>query len=164
MIAGRYLSAIISVFILTIIDQITKYLVINNIELNDSIPLIDNVFELHYIRNAGAAWGVMQNKQLFFYLTTVFVFIFLIIIYLKLARSDRFKDLRILSVIILSGALGNFIDRVRLKYVIDFLYFKLINFPVFNVADIYVTTGFILLIFLLFFKYREEDFDLILRK
>ena len=62
-------------------------------------------------------------------------------------------------VLILSGAVGNFIDRVRFQYVIDFFYFKLIDFPVFNVADCYVTVGFILLLILILFKYKEDDFE-----
>ena len=67
--------------------------------------------------------------------------------------------MRIICFVISAGAIGNFLDRVRLNYVVDFIYFSPINFPVFNVADIYVTVSFAVLILLIFFKYKEEDFD-----
>lgn len=160
-IAGSLLPAIISFVILVILDQITKYIVVHNMELNDSIPLIKGIFEIHYIRNPGAAWGIFANKQILFYICTVVVFIFGVWFYIRCAKTALFKDIQALIVLILSGAAGNFIDRIRFQYVIDFLYFKLIDFPVFNVADCYVTIGFVCLIVLIFFKYKEEDFEVL---
>ena len=103
--------------------------------------------------------GMFQNKQILFYICTVIVLILGIMIYIRCLALNQYKDLRILLVLILSGAVGNFIDRVRFQYVIDFFYFKLIDFPVFNVADCYVTVGFILLLILILFKYKEDDFE-----
>ena len=76
--------------------------------------------------------------------------------------SKKFLPLRICAILIVSGAIGNLIDRIRLQYVIDFFYFKLIDFPVFNVADIFVTVSTILLLVLVLFYYKEEDFEQIL--
>ena len=76
--------------------------------------------------------------------------------------SRHYMPLRVCAVLIVSGALGNFIDRVRLDYVVDFLYFKLIDFPIFNVADIYVTVTTIFLFLLLCFYYKEEELEQIL--
>lgn len=73
--------------------------------------------------------------------------------------NRHFLPLRICAVLVMSGAIGNFIDRLRLNYVVDFLYFKLINFPVFNVADIYVTVAAFSFFLLLFFYYKEEDLE-----
>ena len=73
--------------------------------------------------------------------------------------TKKLLPLRICAVFIFSGAIGNFIDRLKLGYVVDFFYFKLIDFPVFNVADIYVTVGTFILAFLLSFYYKEEDLD-----
>lgn len=160
-IAGRYIPAIISVIILTFIDQITKYYIAGHLEIYDSIPVIKDVFEIHYIRNSGAAWGLLQDRQILFYIITVFVLLLICVLYYKLSKTDSYKDIKILLILITSGAIGNFIDRVRFQYVIDFLYFKLINFPVFNVADCYVTVSFILLIILILFKYKESDFETI---
>ena len=80
-----------------------------------------------------------------------------------MSKDKKYLPISIACVFILGGALGNLIDRVRLGYVVDFLYFKLIDFPVFNVADIYVTVSVIVLILLMIFKYRSnEDIEFIL--
>lgn len=158
-IAGNYLPAIICFVILVGIDQGTKYLVTQNMELFSSIPVIREVFEIHYIQNPGAAWGILAHSQILFYIVTVIAFIVGVWFYIRCARFKEFLNFRILMVLILAGAMGNFIDRIRFQYVIDFLYFKLIDFPVFNIADCYVTIGFFCLAFLLLFKYTEEDLE-----
>ena len=158
-IAGRILSAILSFIILIGIDQITKYFIDKKMALYNSIDVFPGIFEIHYIRNAGAAWGMFQNKQILFYICTVIVLVLGAMIYIRCLTLNQYKDLRILLVLILSGAVGNFIDRIRFQYVIDFFYFKLIDFPVFNVADCYVTVGFIVLLILILFKYKEDDFE-----
>ncbi|MCR5702778.1 MAG: signal peptidase II [Lachnospiraceae bacterium] len=162
MIAGNVLPAIISIIILVITDQLSKYFIVNKLELDEAIPVIDGVFEIRYIRNAGAAWGVFQNKQIIFYIITVIALSVCIYSYIKCLKADKYRDIKVLIIMIMAGAIGNFIDRVRLKYVIDFLYFKLINFPIFNVADCYITIGVFVLLFLLIFKYKEEDFNAII--
>jgi signal peptidase II len=159
MIAGSVLPAIISFLILVFLDQFTKYLVDHKMALYDAIPVIENVFEIHYIRNPGTAWGLLANRQTLFIICTILVFIIGITIYCRCAKLGKYKDIQALLVMIIAGGMGNFIDRIRYQYVIDFLYFKLINFPVFNVADCYVTVGFILLILVVLFKYKEEDFE-----
>ena len=85
--------------------------------------------------------------------------LFAIWIYGKLPNAQRYLPLRICAVLILSGAFGNCIDRIRLNYVVDFLYFKLINFPIFNVADIYVTVAAFLLVILILIYYKEDDLE-----
>lgn len=163
LIAGSFLPAIISFLILVFIDQLTKYIVDHSMELYDSIPIIKDVFEIHYIRNSGAAWGMFENKQILFYICTVIVFVIGCLFYIRCAKLGKYRDIQMLLVLILSGAAGNFIDRLRFQYVIDFLYFKLINFPVFNIADCYVTIGFFVMILLLFFKYKEEDLEILMK-
>ena len=150
-IAGKLLSAILSFFVLIGLDQISKYYIDKHMNLYDSIALIPNIFEIHYIRNAGAAWGMFQNKQILFYLCTVIVLILGVGLYLRCLSMNRYTDLRIVLILILSGAIGNFIDRIRFQYVIDF--------PVFNIADCYVTVGFIILLLLILFKYKEDDLE-----
>ncbi len=158
-IAGRFLPAIVSFLVLVFLDQSVKYMVVQNMDLYESIPIIKGVFEIHYIQNPGAAWGLLANRQLLFTVCTAIVFIIGCYVYYKCVQLDKYKDIRILLILILAGGLGNFIDRIRYKYVIDFLYFKWIDFPVFNIADCYVTVGFILLLLIVFFKYKEEDFE-----
>lgn len=163
LIAGSYLPAIISFLILVFIDQTTKFYIDHTMDLYDSIPVFKDIFEIHYIRNSGAAWGIFENKQIIFYICTIIVLVIGCIFYVRCAKSNKYHDIKILLVLILSGAVGNFIDRLRFQYVIDFLYFKLIDFPVFNIADCYVTIGFFIMIFLLLFKYKEEDLEYLMR-
>lgn len=158
-IAGNYIPAIFSFLILVAIDQLTKYLVDHNMELNASIPILKDVFEIHYIRNPGAAWGILADKQMWFYICTTIFLLMGWTCYIRCVKRNRFRGFRILLIFILSGAMGNLIDRLRFRYVIDFLYFKLIHFPVFNIADCYVTVGCFLLILLCLFRYKETEMD-----
>lgn len=140
-------------------DQFTKYLAVVHLKDQPSFPIIKNVFEFNYLENRGAAFGIMQGRiQLFIPLTIIMCALF-IFLYLKLPYEKKFSPLRIILCFIFSGAIGNFIDRITLGYVIDFLYFKLIDFPIFNVADIYITCSAFIFAFLIFFYYKEEDLD-----
>lgn len=118
-----------------------------------------NVFQFEYLENHGAAFGILQNKHIFFFIIVLIISVFIIWFYLHVPMTKKLLPLRICAVFIFSGAIGNFIDRLKLGYVVDFFYFKLIDFPVFNVADIYVTVGTFILAFLLLFYYKEEDLD-----
>jgi signal peptidase II len=100
-------------------------------------------------------------KMIFFAVLTIVVLVLLAIVYQRIPLNRRFLPLNIIAVGIFAGAAGNLIDRVIHHYVIDFFYFSLINFPVFNVADIYVTLSAIALIIVVLFYYKEEDFSLI---
>lgn len=159
MVAGKLFLAIISFLILVFLDQYTKYLIVQNMNLFDSIPVIKDVFEIHYIQNTGTAWGLLAGKQFIMIICSCFVFFIGLIMMVRCIKIEKYKELQVLIVLVLAGGIGNFIDRIRLGYVIDFLYFKLINFPVFNVADCYVTVALFVLLFLFFFKYKEEDLD-----
>ena len=81
-----------------------------------------------------------------------------------MSENRRFWPLRLIAVFILAGAWGNMIDRLRLSYVVDFFYFVLIDFPIFNVADIYVSVGTAVLAFLIFFYYKDEELSHLLEK
>ncbi len=142
-----------------VLDQITKFLATS---LNETGPIviIDGVFELQYLENRGAAFGILQNQQWFFLIIGVVLTTLIAMLYMRLPKTKRFVPLKICLIFIVAGALGNMIDRVLLNYVIDFLYFSLIDFPIFNVADIYVTCATITLAVLILFYYKEEEFDL----
>lgn len=163
MIAGRVLLAIICFLILVFIDQLTKYLVISNMNLYDTIPVIDHILSFHYIQNPGAAWGIFENKQVFFYICTILVLVFGIMFYLRCLTLEKYYDIQGLIVLVLAGAIGNFIDRIRFQYVIDFLCVEFIDFPIFNVADCYITIGLIFFFFILLFKYKEEDLEYLIQ-
>jgi len=132
------------------IDQLTKWLVVNKMELYEQIPIIKNFFYLTSHRNPGAAWGILQNQMVFFYIVTVVVLGGVIYYLHTYAKGNR-----ILSVglsLILGGAIGNFIDRLFHKEVVDFLDFIIFkyDYPIFNIADSSLVIGVILVIIVTF--------------
>ncbi|MFU0783383.1 MAG: signal peptidase II [Thermoanaerobacterium thermosaccharolyticum] len=139
---------IIIVFIAIIIDQMSKYFVVKYLKPIGSFPIINNIFHFTYVENRGAAFGILQNRTLFFIIMTVIVGTILIYSIVKIPGSTFYKFT--LSMI-LGGAIGNLIDRVRLGYVVDFIDFKF--FPaVFNLADSMIVVGAFLLCYILIFK------------
>ena len=153
----RYsIFAIFGVVLLVVIDQVSKLLAVKYL-IDAPYQLIPGVFELHYLENRGTAFGMMQGKQLLLLLVTMCVLLVALVYFIKLPWIKSMNILRVLMVFIFAGGIGNMIDRVRVHYVIDFLYFKFINFPIFNVADIYVTCSIIILcIYIMFFISEEE--------
>lgn len=142
---------------LTLFDQWTKHLAVLHLAGQDALVLLPGVFELRYLENRGAAFGILQNKIWIFAILTVIYLCAAIWIYFKIPRVKKYRILHIIAVVLTAGALGNFIDRIRLGYVVDFFYFSLIDFPIFNVADIFVVISFILLAICILFVYKEED-------
>ncbi|MGF9908444.1 signal peptidase II [Brevibacillus porteri] len=121
------------------LDQFTKYLVVKYMELGQSIPLIADVFHLTSHRNMGAAFGILQNRRWFFIVITTVVVIGIVISLIRLGKNQPRASLALS--LVLGGAIGNFIDRAMTGQVVDFLDFTLINFPIFNVADMAITIG-----------------------
>lgn len=152
-----YLAGIVSFVVLLLLDQVTKMRAVTALKNQDPIVLIDGVFELRYLENFGAAFGILQGQRTFFVIVTIVILIVVFYIYAKMPLTKRFHALRVLLVLLAAGALGNFIDRTRQAYVVDFFYFKLIDFPIFNVADIYVTTAAIALVVFIIFYYKDKD-------
>lgn len=150
--------------VLVLLDQITKLLALQNLKGQDPVILIPDVFQLLYVENRGAAFGIMQNRQWLFLIITIVVLAALLWIIPKIPGEKHFLPLKLCLYFIGAGAVGNMIDRIFRGYVVDFFYFELIDFPVFNVADIYVTTAAVVLIVLVVFLYKEEDFDRIFQK
>lgn len=138
------------------IDQISKFLVIKYIELNHSITIIDNFFKLIYIRNTGAAWGMFADKTLVIaILSTIFLF-FLIKFIEEENNMDKFLQFSYGA--LLGGIIGNLLDRLLRGYVIDFLSFKLFNYnyPVFNIADVFIVVSIILIVLFYFVGWCKE--------
>lgn len=153
------ISGLIGTVVLTLLDQWTKHLAVTYLAGQDDIILIPGVFQLQYLENRGAAFGIMQNKVWIFAILTIVYLIAAVWIYFRIPRQKKYLLLQIIAILLTAGALGNFIDRVRLGYVVDFFYFSLIDFPIFNVADILVVVSFILLAICILFVYKEEDFS-----
>lgn len=157
----QLLSFLFSALILVFIDQVTKILAKSFLEGQPDLVIIDHVFVLRYLENRGAAFGIMQGGFLFFYILTAVVLIGILVVLRRIPVTRRFLPLRIGLLLLFSGALGNLIDRIFRGYVVDFFYFILIDFPIFNVADCYVTISAIGLILLIFFYYSEEEYNAI---
>lgn len=158
------ITAIISVILLVLLDQYTKFLAIIHLKDQESFVIIKNVFELEYLENRGAAFGMLQNQRWFFIiLTTIMLFVIAYMFFIT-PKTKKYLPLNISMVFIAAGAFGNFIDRLFRGFVVDFFYFSLIDFPIFNVADIYVTVTFFVLMLLLFVYYKDEDLMIYSRK
>ena len=149
--------------LLIALDQWTKALAVKHLMNQQPFVIWDSVFELHYLENRGAAFGIMQGQQVFFLVIALVVLLAVVYLFCKMSKDAKFVPLRLIAIAVLAGAWGNMIDRVRLGYVVDFFYFKLINFPIFNVADIYVSVGMVILALLIFFYYKDEDLACLLQ-
>ncbi len=145
---------------LILIDQLTKYFASQQLKEGE-YPIIPEIFSLTYLENHGAAFGILQGKKFFLVLIAIVVFFVLAFLYVRLPEGKRFHLLRILIIFLSAGAIGNMIDRILHGYVIDFFNVFIIHFPIFNVADIYVTLASIVLVLSMFFYYKEEDFHFI---
>lgn len=154
-----FLGGLLSIVLLVALDQWTKFLALTHLKNQEDIILIPGVFQLHYLENRGAAFSLFQNRIWMLVLLTVIFLSILFWVYFRIPRTRHYFPLHLTAIFLAAGALGNFVDRVRMRYVVDFFYFSLINFPVFNVADIFVVASFILLIICVFFFYSDEDFS-----
>lgn len=160
----RTCYAFLSVFFLVLIDQITKYIAQTQLQNGHPVILIPGVLQFQYLRNYGAAFGMFQNATTFFIILTVVLLILFTYCYSRIPNSKRYFPLLVVLTFFMAGAIGNFIDRIMHAYVIDFIYFNLIEFPIFNVADIYVSCSCVIFIFLLFFYYKEDELSFFKKK
>lgn len=173
----------LSMVILILLDQFTKYLAVLFLKDKPAIPIIKDIFELKYLENTSAAFGMdpisllhnifqfeafTANPELylnvrmgFFYVLTIAMIGVFVWVFLKIPNKKRFVFIDWILIFISAGAIGNLIDRMTQQYVVDFLYFKLIDFPIFNVADIYVTCAGIVFFILGIFYYKDEDIEII---
>ncbi len=144
---------------LTAIDQITKIFARKALIDNKTINIIKNVFVLNLVKNRGSAWGMFSGKINFLLIVTVAFTAILIVLYIKMVKYDKYRILIFIDAVMIAGAVGNLIDRIVFGYVTDFFDFTLINFPVFNFADICITVSAAVLIILMFTKYKNDNFE-----
>ncbi len=155
----KYLAGIISFVILVVLDRLTKVWAATQLKGNDGISLIKNILRFQYLENHGAAFGIMQNMRILLLIITVVILCGLFFLFVKLGSSRKFTPARTAIVVLAAGAVGNMADRFLYGYVVDFIYFELINFPIFNVADCYVVVAAVVSFLLILFYYKEDDFD-----
>jgi len=154
----KYVILAIVSLIVILIDQVTKMAIHSGYALHESHPIIDGFFNLTYVRNPGAAFGFLQGapeifRKIFFLSVTPVAL--LVIHYFLKTTKDHYLGQIVSLCLVFGGAIGNYIDRVRFGYVIDFLdfYLKGVHYPAFNVADSAIVVG---IVFLLISTYRDE--------
>lgn len=148
---------LLSVVILTALDQYSKYIAITHLKPVGNISVINGWFDFTFVENRGAAFGILEGQRWFFVVLTIVVTVGIVLYLKKMKDKDLPHNLlRFSLVLVLAGAWGNAIDRLLRGYVVDYFEFTFINYPVFNVADIYVVTGTILLAVLLLLVIKDE--------
>ncbi len=158
------LTGLLAVALLTFLDQWTKHLAVLYLKDQNPFVLWEGVFEFNYLENRGAAFGIFQGQRAIFLVCTILILGLVAFCYYRLPEDRHFHPIRLVGILLVAGAIGNMIDRVANSFVVDFFYFKLIDFPVFNVADCYVTVGAALLAFLILFYYKEEELGFLFGK
>lgn len=146
---------LITTIVVVILDQYLKYWTINSINLHESTKGIEGIFDFYYLRNDGAGWGLFSGRINLFIILTILVSGYLI--YLIIKNSKHLWVTRLAYGLLLGGAVGNLIDRVRLGYVIDMFRLSFMEFPVFNIADAALSIGLFLLIVIILFDLDKED-------
>jgi len=136
-----------------LMDQITKLAIQKHFQLHESLIVVKNLVSLTYIRNPGAAFGILAEqsatfRSVFFAVVSVLAFFLLMLFFMKTEKKDQWE--RVALSLLLGGTIGNLIDRIRLGEVVDFIYFYTIRFPAFNVADSAITIGAFILLFNLY--------------
>ncbi len=132
------------IFLLTVVDQITKYIVVNTVKINGPEEFLFGLFQFRYVENTGAAFSSFSNNT--FVLTVITVIILAVCLILLLSRKIKSNFMNVCLLMIVAGGIGNAIDRIRLGFVIDFIEPLFVNFAVFNFADCCITVGAFLMI------------------
>lgn len=127
--------------------------------MDEPFTIIDKVFKLKLLSNQGAAWGMLQGRVSILSFISIALMGLLVYFFIKIPEDKKFYILRVLFIFVFAGALGNLIDRFYQGYVTDFLYIELIDFPIFNVADVYITFAMFGVFLLIVFIYKEEDLE-----
>ncbi len=130
--------------IMVMIDQVVKYWTVSNFALNEGKDFIPGVLSFYYLQNDGAAWGMFSGKMWLFYIITLIVVTVLIYMLHKEGKTSKLLSVGLSFMI--AGALGNFIDRLHLNYVVDMFRLDFMTFPIFNVADVCLTIGVIVML------------------
>ncbi len=155
----QFAAFLLSCAVLVGLDQWTKALAVKHLMGQPPLVLIEGIFELTYLENRGAAFGMLQGRQTFFFLIAAVVVAAALFAVWRMPEEKKYFPLFLCAIGVVSGAVGNLIDRLLQGYVVDFFYFRLINFPVFNVADCYVTISAAALILLFLFYYKDSDLE-----
>ncbi len=146
----------IAAVLLVALDHITKYLALVRLKPIGNIEVTKGFLDFTFVENRGAAFGILSGQRAFFIILTAVVGAVIIYFFGKLPKTREYNWVRAALVLVFSGAIGNVIDRAFRGYVVDFMEFTFVRWPVFNLADIYVVLGTAVLVILLLFVIKEE--------
>ncbi len=153
------LLPILAVVFLILLDQGTKLWALASLKPIHNMTLLEGIMDLTFVENRGVAFGMFSGQRWFILLLTGVIAVGLIWFYVTMPKKKEYFPLRVSLVLVLSGAVGNIIDRLFRGYVVDFFEFTFFEWPVFNVADIYVVVGVILLALMIIFVVKDEDLE-----
>lgn len=174
----KYIEIALFTIALIVIDQFTKLQVIEKLDRVEGKEVLKGFLSFQYVENTGVAFGLFAGKikliTIFAILITLIIFLLIHVIENSIINFDtnknsvnknkfkrKFTFLQFILAAIIAGSIGNIIDRIKYGYVVDFLKFDFIDFPVFNVADCYVTVSAVILLFTLMFFIKEEELELV---
>ena len=147
---------LIAAVLLVAVDQITKYIALTQLKPIGSVTFIDGFMDFTFVENRGAAFGIFSGKTWLLLVISIIICAVLVWAMTKMPKTKEYRKLRVTFVLILSGAVGNIIDRALRGYVVDFFEFTFIKWPVFNMADIYVDVGTIVMAVIIMFFMKDE--------
>lgn len=161
---GRFKRITIDILLFTVLlaaDRVSKIWAVAKLKDNAPVPIIKNVLELYYLPNGntGAAFGILSGHRILFLAIAVIVVLVISYLVYNMPADPKYKTVEILLVFIAAGGVGNMIDRIIQNYVVDFIYISCINFPIFNVADMYVSVCTVILAIILLFRFGESDYE-----
>jgi len=152
-----WLWAGISAAVLIGIDFFTKVLALAELKPLGSVTVLEGILDFTFVENRGAAFGMFSGARWIFIIMTIVVIVVLCYYFWKMPKTKEYHWLRVAFVLLFSGAIGNFYDRLVRGYVVDFLEVTFFDYPVFNLADIYVVLGTLLFVLLIIFVIKEES-------
>ena len=148
------------IFVIAIVlDRLTKLFAVHNLKDRPAVSVVLGILELRYLENKGAAFGLLKGQKSFIILVGIIVLLACLYVLVKSPGKKKYIMCHVLLSLIMAGAVGNLSDRIMYDYVVDFIYFSFIKFPIFNIADIFITIATFVLVILLLFYYKEDDLN-----
>ena len=147
---------LIAAVLLVAVDQITKYIALTQLKPIGSVTFIDGFMDFTFVENRGAAFGIFSGKTWLLLVISIIICAVLVWAMTKMPKTKEYRLVKVALTLILSGAVGNIIDRALRGYVVDFFEFTFIKWPVFNMADIYVVVGTIVMAVIIMFFMKDE--------
>lgn len=140
-------------------DRLLKIYALTNLKDHPNKAIIHGVLEFRYLENSGAAFGLLKGERSFFILVSAIMLVAIFYAIIKMPNKKKYYPANIFIAMFIGGTIGNLIDRILYSYVVDYIYFSIIKFPIFNLADFYITVASVLFFLFMLFYYKETDIN-----